>query len=57
MNVFDFGPCLSLRLLYKQNGIDCVLYKTPEETRKLFEAHAGPKILLFYANGELKVLD
>jgi hypothetical protein len=57
MNIFDFGPCFSVRLIYKQTGMDCVIYKTPEETRKLFDAYGGPNILLSYAHGELKAME
>ncbi len=57
MNVFDFGPCHSVRLAYRQRGMDCVIYKSPEETRKLFDAHSGPKLLLFYKDGEIKAAE
>jgi hypothetical protein len=56
MNTFDYGPCYSVRLVYKQNGMDCVLYKSPEETRQVFDAHTGPKLLLLYKDGELTAL-
>jgi hypothetical protein len=37
--------------------MDCVIYKTPEDTRTLFDAYSGPKILLSYAHGELRALN
>jgi len=54
LNVFHFGTCHSVRLVYRQRGLDCVIYKSPEETRKLYDAHAGPKLLLFYKDREIK---
>ena len=56
LNVFDWGPCNSVRLVYRQPGITCVIYKSADETQKLFEQHAGPKLLLSYKNGNLIVL-
>ena len=53
MNVFSYGPCYSVRLIYKEPSIDCVIEKKPEEIRMAFEAHTGPKLLLTYKDGEL----
>jgi len=53
MNVFSYGPCFSVRLLYDEWSIDCVIEKSPEEIRRAFDAHLGPKILLTYKDGRL----
>jgi len=53
MNPFNYGPCYSVRLVYGENQIDCVIEKSPEEIRSLFAAHAEPKLLFSYKDGRL----
>lgn len=51
LNVFDFGPCYSVRLVYREPRVTCVIDKSAEETRRLFAAQTGPKLLLSYSEG------
>ncbi len=55
LNVFDDGPCYSLKVIYRDDSLQCIIYKSPEELQEKYTQDNNDKYFLNYENGQLAV--
>ncbi|MEZ5354454.1 MAG: hypothetical protein R2762_17595 [Bryobacteraceae bacterium] len=54
LNLFDYGPCHAVRVMYRDDSQRCTIYLPPGELMAAYEAAAEPKQYLIYDGGKLK---